>query len=80
MKPLYFPHTFVSRQTALEVSAFFENFVVFQPSEEPLPEEMQTLADSGLLDVQIPDISNASRFRAVVKNFRRWGNQQRSSD
>jgi hypothetical protein len=80
MKPLYFPYTFVSRQTALEVSAFFEKFVVFQPSEEPLPEEMQTLADGGLLDVQIPDTSNASRFRAVVNNFQRWGNQQRSSD
>jgi len=80
MKPLYFPYTFISRQTALAVSAFFENFVVFQPSEEPLPEEMQTLADGGLLDVQIPDTSNVSRFKAVVKNFRRWGNQQRSSD
>jgi hypothetical protein len=80
MKPLFFPYTFVSRQTALEVSAFFEKFLVFQPSEEPLPEEMQTLADGGLLDVQIPHTSNASRFKAVVNNFRRWGNQQRSSD
>jgi len=80
MKPLYFPYTFVSRQTARAVSGFFNNFVVYQPSADPLPAEMQALADSGLLDVQIPDPSNSARIDDVVKNFRRWGNQQRTGE
>ncbi len=80
MKPLYFPYTFVTRKTALEISAFFKDFAIYQPSNEPLPEEMQALADSGLLEVRIPDASDASRFNRVVKDFQHWGSQQRTGE
>ena len=80
MKPLYFPYTFIPRKTALEISAFFKNFVIYQPSDEPLPEEMQALADSGLLEVRVPDASVASRFSRVVKDFQYWGDQQRTGE
>ena len=80
MKPLYFPYTFVTRRSALEISAFFKDFVVFQPSSDPLPAEMQSLVDSGLLEVRIPDASEDSRFKRVVKDFQRWGNQQRTGE
>lgn len=80
MKPLYFPYTFVTRKTALEISAFFKKLVVYQPSEDPLPDEMQSLVDSNLLEVRIPDASDASRFKRVVKDFRHWGDQQRTDE
>ncbi|MBW2410723.1 MAG: hypothetical protein JRF72_13060 [Deltaproteobacteria bacterium] len=41
---------------------------------------MQALADSGLLEVRVPDASDASRFNRVVKDFRRWGDQQRTGE
>jgi hypothetical protein len=80
MKPLYFPYTFVSRKTALEISAFFKHFVVYQPSDDPLPAEMRSLVDTGLLEVRTPDASETSRFKAVVRDFQQWGHQQRAGE
>jgi hypothetical protein len=80
MIPLYFPYTYITRQTALELSVFFESFVVFRPSDDPLPDEMRALADCGLLDVQVPDFAEPSRFKDVFNNFQRWGYQQHNKD
>jgi hypothetical protein len=74
MKPIYFPFTYVSRQTAQAVSTYFKTMVVYQASAKPLASEMQPLADCGFLDVRVPDASDQSRFDGVVKNFRSWGN------
>lgn len=73
MKPIYFPHTYVSEQTARAISTYFKRMVVYQASARPLPAEMQALAESGFLDVRIPDPSDQSRFDDVVKNFQNWG-------
>ena len=80
MKPLYFPYTFVTRKAALEISVFFKAFAVYQPNGDPIPGEMLPLADSGLLEVRIPDDSETSRFKRVVKDFRLWGHQQRTGE
>jgi len=73
MKPIYFPHTYVTPQTARAISVYFKSMVVYQASARPLPAEMQALAESGFLDVRIPDPSDQSRFDDVVKNFQNWG-------
>ena len=80
MKPLYFPYTFVTRKTALEIAAFFKEFALYQPSGDAIPGEMLPLADSGLLEVRIPDDSETSRFKRVIKDFRQWGHQQRTGE
>ena len=80
MKPLYFPYTFVTRKTAQEISAFFKDFALYQPNSDAIPGEMLPLADSGLLEVRIPDDSETSRFKRVVKEFQHWGHQQRTGE
>ena len=72
MKPIYFPFTYVSRQTARAISVYFKSMVVYQASARPLPSEMLALVESGFLDVRVPDPSGQSRFDNVVKNFRSW--------
>jgi hypothetical protein len=73
MLPIYFPFTYVSRQTAQAVSTYFKTMVVYQASAKKLPSEMQSLVDGGFLVVRVPDVSNPSRFDDVVKNFQSWG-------
>jgi hypothetical protein len=73
MKPIYFPFTYVTRQTAEAFGAFFNAMIVYQASGSPLPSQMQALEENEFFEVRVPDASDQARFDDVVKNFKSWG-------
>jgi len=74
MKPIYFPFTYVSRPEVAALRACFKQTVVYQPSRFNLPAEMQTWAESGLIDIRVPVFGDENKLEAILKDFRGWAN------
>ncbi len=74
MKAIYFPFTYISDPTAKAVYTFFEQFSVFLPSEQKIPEGMKNLAADKFIDLSVPVKEDAARIDSALKEFRAWGN------
>lgn len=74
MKPIYFPFTYISKPIAEAIHACFRKFVVYQPSCRKVPEKMQVLEKSGILDIRVPVQGDEDRLDALLKDYRAWVN------
>ncbi|MBT3310953.1 MAG: hypothetical protein HN931_00785 [Desulfobacterales bacterium] len=72
MKPVYFPHTFISEQMVSTVCNFFQQIVVYQPSEINIPENIQKMADNGILEIKIPIDKDGEKLDSISRDFRDW--------
>ena len=74
MKPIFFPFTYISRPVAETLSNLFGKIVVYQPSHQKLPEIMEELSQSGMLDIRVPVIKDKNILNAMLKECRAWIN------
>lgn len=74
MKPIFFPFTYISRPVAETLSNLFGKIVVYQPSHQKLPETMEELSQSGILDICVPVIKDKNILNALLKECRAWIN------
>jgi len=74
MKPVYFPFTFMPDPVVEAVSACFGQVVVYQPSGQNVPEQMQKWTEGGTLDIRVPIKEDEERLDSVLKDYRDWLN------
>jgi hypothetical protein len=78
MKPVYFPHTYMSPSAADALRELFASVAVYQPVAGRVPEEMQPLAAGGFLEVVAPAPGDAPDFDRLIRDFEEWGRLHRS--
>ncbi|RLC25073.1 MAG: hypothetical protein DRH21_04520 [Deltaproteobacteria bacterium] len=79
MKPIYFPFTYISEPVLEALSAFFKQIVVYQPSNLKIPESMQKLADSDLLEIRIPVKGDENKIDNILKDYKSWASIHQGS-
>jgi len=80
MKPIYFPFTVISKPVCQTLAACFRQTAVYQVSSTKIPDEMQKLAKSGILDIRIPVEFDGEKLDAIVKQYRSWANSHQGSE
>ncbi|MFO7667975.1 MAG: hypothetical protein R6V76_15290 [Desulfobacterales bacterium] len=80
MKPVYFPFTYINDSVARDLYSCFGQITVYQPGAHDIPENMQRLADEGLLDLKVPVSGDESRLEALIREYREWGELHQKSD
>lgn len=80
MKPVYFPFTYINDTVARDLYACFGQITVYQPSTHDIPENMQRLADKGLLDIKVPVSGDEAKLEALIKEYKEWGELHQKSD
>jgi hypothetical protein len=80
MKPIYFPFTFISEPVLKDISIFFPQIVIYQPSSEKIPEYLKKSADEGLLEIHAPFGGDETRFDNLVREYRQWVEHHRGSE
>jgi len=80
MKPVYFPFTFISKPVCQTLAACFRQTAVYQISSTKVPDEMQKLAKSGILDIRIPMECDGEKLDEILKQYRSWANSHQGSE
>ncbi|MBC2696517.1 MAG: hypothetical protein HF982_14825 [Desulfobacteraceae bacterium] len=80
MKPIYFPFTYISEPVLEALFAFFKQIVVYRPSNLKIPESMQKLADSDLLEIRIPVKGDENKIDDILKDYKSWANIHQGSE
>ena len=76
IKPVYFPHTYVSPAAAAAIQHLFPVVVVYQPVPGRQTPDMQALAESGFLEIVAPGPENRDRLERILQELERWGSLQ----
>jgi hypothetical protein len=76
IKPIYFPHTYLSPAAAEAIRTFFPVVAAYQPVAGRQTPDMQALADSGFLETVAPGPENQERLERILKELERWGSLQ----
>jgi hypothetical protein len=80
MKPIYFPFTFMTKPVCQTLAACFRQTAVYQISSIKIPDEMQQLEKSGILDIRIPVKYDGDKLDAIIKQYRSWANSHQGSE
>jgi len=80
MKPIYFPFTYISEPVLEALSAFFKQIIVYQPSSLNIPESMQKLANSNLLEIHFPVKEDKNKIDNILKGYKNWANIHQKSE
>ncbi|MBW2619857.1 MAG: hypothetical protein JRC56_00800, partial [Deltaproteobacteria bacterium] len=80
MKPIYFPFTVISKPVCQTLAACFRQTVVYRISSTKVPDEMQKLAKSGILDIRIPVEFDGEKLDEILKQYRSWANSHQGSE
>jgi len=80
MKPVYFPFTFITKAVCQALAACFRQTAVYQISSTKVPNEMQKLAKSGILDIRIPVKYDGEKLDEILKQYRIWTNSHQGSE
>ena len=77
MKPVYFPHTYLTPSAAVALRNLFASVAVYQPAAGRVPEDMQALVADGFLEVVAPAPGDADDFDRLIRDFQDWGRMHR---
>ena len=72
MKSIYFPFTYIPESVGQALAACFGQITVYQISSAKVPEDMQSLAKEGILDIRIPMEINGELLDKIYKDYRGW--------
>lgn len=72
MKPIYFPFTFVSKQTVNAICSFFPQIVVYQPSNLMIPKEMDELIKNNAIEMRVPIETDEEKISSALINYKHW--------
>jgi len=76
IKPIYFPHTYLSPAAAAAIRSVFSSVAVYQPVPDRQTPDMQALAESGFLEIVAPGPENRDRLERILQELERWGSLQ----
>ena len=80
MKPIYFPFTFISEPVLKEISMFFPQTIIYQPSPSRIPNFIQKSAEEGLLEIRAFFEGDDARFERLVKEYKDWLEHHKGSE
>lgn len=72
MKPIYFPYTYISRPMIDTLNFFFRRITVYQPCAPAIPDDLQSLEDEGLLDIQVPVKGDEKKITEILRDYNSW--------
>jgi hypothetical protein len=79
MKPVYFPHTYVSQWVAQALAACFEQFIVYYPAGTKVPHQMQSWVDANVMEIRLPMQIDEQTIKRVVEDYRSFAMLHRNS-
>ncbi len=80
MKALYFPFTYVPESVGKALTACFGQTTVYQISGAKVPDDMQTMAAGGMLDIRIPVNINGEMLDKIYEDHRTWINTHQGTE
>jgi hypothetical protein len=82
IKPVYFPFTFVSDELLREITTFWREVIIYQPSGMMMPASFQTWIDQGILKIRTPlkDATDEKRLRDALRSSQCWGEMHQGYD
>jgi hypothetical protein len=80
--PVYFPFTFISDKLLREITAFWKEVVIYQPSKLMTPPLFRPWIDQGSLKIRTPlaETTDEKRLKHALKSFQDWGEMHHKSD
>jgi hypothetical protein len=80
--PVYFPFTFISDKLLREITTFWREVVVYQPSKLMIPPSFQPWIDQGSLKIRTPlaETTDEKRLKHALRSFQDWGEMHHKSD
>jgi hypothetical protein len=76
IKPIYFPHTYLSPAAAAAIRSVFSSVAAYQPVAGRRTPDMQALAASGFLELLVPVPEDAEHLERSLQELDRWGRLQ----
>lgn len=82
MIPVYFPFTFMSDRLLCEITAFWSEVIIYQPSGIMMPSSFQTWIDRGILKIRTPlkDATGDKRLRDALHSSQCWAEMLQGYD
>lgn len=80
MKPIYFPFTFISDKTAEMIHSFFDQLILYQPSNLKAPEILCKMAEEKILCLRAPVYGDEDKLLMVFKDYQNWINYHQITD
>ncbi|MBW2645998.1 MAG: hypothetical protein JRE23_07460 [Deltaproteobacteria bacterium] len=80
--PVYFPFTFISDKLLREITTFWSEVVVYQPSKLMMSPSFQPWIDQGSLKIRTPlaETTDEKRLKHALRSFQDWGEMHHKSD
>ena len=72
MKPVYFPFTYISLETAEDICAFFKDIIICRPTCSGLPDTMRDLEKKGMIDINLPVLKDEEKLAGIIKDIKAW--------
>ncbi len=72
MKPTYFPFTFMPESTLSRLNSFFKEIIVYQASQEMIPDRLKQMAVDKRIDIRVPVAIDEIKLKAVFKEYSSW--------
>ena len=72
MKAIYFPYTYVQRETMEAIRTCLGSFVVYQPSERDIPDVLRQWVADKLIELRIPTFGDDDRLDFALKEYHQW--------
>jgi hypothetical protein len=76
LKPVFFPHTYISPAAAAAIRSAFTAVVGYRLVASRRTPDMQELAESGFLEIVAPAPEDEERLDRILQEFERWGRLQ----
>jgi len=76
IKPIYFPHTYISPAAAAAIRPVFAAVVGYQPVAGRPTQAMRALGEGGFLEVVAPAAVGEERLDRILQELARWGRLQ----
>lgn len=80
--PVYFPFTFIGNNLLQEVTTFWKEIAVYQPSGMMMPLSLQSWINQGLLKIRTPlgGAPDEKELRSALRSFQSWGEMHQKTD
>ena len=73
MKPLYFPFTYISFETAEDICAFFKDVIICQPTCSGVHDTMRDMEKKGMIDINLPvfkDEKDEKKLAGIISQIK----------
>jgi hypothetical protein len=82
VRPVYFPFTFISNKLLREITVFWNEVIIYQPSGIMMPSSFQTWIDQGILKIRTPlkDATDERRLQQTLRSSQCWGEMHQGYD